>query len=209
MATDPNEFIPTRASLLTRLKHWDDQEGWKRFFETYWKLIYSVSRKAGLADAEAQDVVQETILSVAKKMPTFKYDPTVGSFKGWLMRLTGRRVIDHLRKRHHQSHGQQLPCEENLSTSLAEHLPDPSALDLESIWDEEWSKHVMDAAMEKAKRQVSPTQFQIFYLHIVKNIPAKQVAESLEVKLTEVYFAKYKVGRLIQKEIKNLEKKMI
>src|SRR5438093_1514906 len=138
MSTESDQFIPTRASLLTRLKNWDDQEGWKRFFDTYWKLIYSVARKAGLADAAAQDVVQETILSVAKQMPKFKYDPSVGSFKGWLAQLTRRRIIDHLRKRHYQSHGQQFRKEETLSTSIAEAQPDPAAVDLESMWDEEW-----------------------------------------------------------------------
>ena len=208
MTIEPDEFIPTRASLLTRLKNWDDQEGWKRFFDTYWKLIYSVGRKAGLSDAEAQDAVQEIVIDVAKKMPQFRYDPSVGSFKGWLLQLTRWRIVDHLRKKQYQSHGQQLRREETLNTTLAERAPDAAAHELESVWDEEWNKHVIEAAMEKAKRQVSPAQFQIFYLHVIKNLPAKDVARRLEVKLAEVYFAKYKVGRLVQKEIRTLEKKM-
>ena len=58
MSTRIDEFLPTRKSLLTRLKNWDDQDGWREFFDTYWKLIYSVGRKAGFTDAEAQDLVQ-------------------------------------------------------------------------------------------------------------------------------------------------------
>src|SRR5687767_8167044 len=71
-ATD--EFLPTRKSLLTRLKNWEDQEGWREFFEMYWRLIYRVATKAGFNDSEAQDVVQDTVLAVAKKMRGFKYD---------------------------------------------------------------------------------------------------------------------------------------
>src|SRR5213593_482044 len=138
MTIEPDEFIPTRASLLARLKNWDDQEGWQRFFDTYGKLIYSVGRKAGLSDAEAQDAVQETIIAVAKKMPQFRYDPSVGSFKGWLLQLTRWRIIDQLRKKHYQSCGQQLRREETLHTTLAERAPDPVAPDLESVWDGEW-----------------------------------------------------------------------
>ncbi len=52
----PEEIIPTRRSLLTRLKQWDDHESWKDFFDTYWKLVYS----AALNETEAQEVVQET-----------------------------------------------------------------------------------------------------------------------------------------------------
>ena len=60
------EFIPTRHSLLSRLKDWNDQESWRVFFDTYWKLIYHAAVKAGLSDAEAQDVVQDTVISVMK-----------------------------------------------------------------------------------------------------------------------------------------------
>ena len=51
MATETNEFIPTRRSLITRLKNWNDQDGWQRFFDTYWRMIYSVARRSGLSDA--------------------------------------------------------------------------------------------------------------------------------------------------------------
>ncbi len=59
MQNDTNEFIPTRDSLLSRLKDWNDRDSWKEFFETYWKLIYRTALQAGLNEAEAQDVVQE------------------------------------------------------------------------------------------------------------------------------------------------------
>src|SRR5207249_11589098 len=92
--SNSDEFIPTRASLLGRLKNWGDQKSWQEFFDTYWKLIYSVAIKAGLSDSEAQDVVQETVLAVAKRVGEFKADPALGSFKGWLLRITQRRIAD-------------------------------------------------------------------------------------------------------------------
>src|SRR6185369_2920245 len=79
-----NERLPTRQSLLSRLKDWNDQEGWKEFFDTYWQLIYNAAVRTGLTDSEAQDVVQETLIEVATHMPGFHYDPAIGSFKGWL-----------------------------------------------------------------------------------------------------------------------------
>ena len=56
-------FIPTRWSLISRLKDWDDRESWKNFFDTYWKLIYGAAIKAGLSDVEAEEVVQETVIT--------------------------------------------------------------------------------------------------------------------------------------------------
>src|SRR6516225_6696526 len=94
----PPDSLPTRRSLLSRLRNLGDDASWRTFFDTYWLLIYNVARKSGLTDADAQDVVQETIIAVARKMPEFRYDPAKGSFKNWLLLITRRRIHDHLRK---------------------------------------------------------------------------------------------------------------
>ena len=87
MKNDPDELLPTRWTLIERLKNWDDQESWRQFFDTYWKLIYGVAIKSGLTHPEAQDVVQETVMSVCKSMQNFKADPKHGSFKSLASKL--------------------------------------------------------------------------------------------------------------------------
>src|SRR5215470_5738405 len=99
MPEQPFDPIPTRHSLLNRLKDWGDQTSWQEFFDTYWPLIYNVATKTGLSDAEAQDVVQETVIAVARKIGEFKADPAHGSFSAWLMQLTRWRIADQFRKR--------------------------------------------------------------------------------------------------------------
>src|SRR5215831_2102433 len=99
MPRQADELIPTRTSLLRRLKDWEDQAGWQLFFDTYWKLIYNVALKSGCTEVEAQDAVQETFFAVAKHIPTFKYDPKLGSFKTWLLNMARWRIVDQLRKR--------------------------------------------------------------------------------------------------------------
>src|SRR6266511_1622694 len=94
-----DELIPTRQSLLSRLKNSEDQTSWQDFFDTYWKLIYGVAIKAGLTDAEAQDAVQETVLAVSKHIGQFKYDPAKCSFKTWLLLLTRQRIARQFQKR--------------------------------------------------------------------------------------------------------------
>jgi RNA polymerase sigma-70 factor (ECF subfamily) len=90
MTDESDEFLPTRVSLLGRLKDWGDQQSWQDFCDTYHRLIHSVALKAGLTQDEAQDVVQETVLTVAKKAGDFRADRAKGSFKGWLMVITRR-----------------------------------------------------------------------------------------------------------------------
>src|SRR5580765_2080020 len=65
-------LIPTRESLLSRLKETSADESWREFFETYWKLIYNNARRAGLSDNEAQDVVQETMVALMVHIRGFR-----------------------------------------------------------------------------------------------------------------------------------------
>src|SRR5262245_39051642 len=71
-----NGSIPTRQSLLRRLRNWEDQTSWEDFFNTYWRLIFAVARQSGLTEAESQEVLQETVISVAKKMRANKEEPS-------------------------------------------------------------------------------------------------------------------------------------
>src|SRR5439155_7279392 len=98
-AMPSDELIPTRASLLERLKDLGDRASWDDFYQTYRELIYSVARKAGLKETEAEEVVQDTLIAVARKIPEFHYDPSVDSFKGWLLTVTRWRILDQLEKR--------------------------------------------------------------------------------------------------------------
>ncbi|MDB6017240.1 MAG: polymerase, sigma-24 subunit, subfamily [Pedosphaera sp.] len=204
-----NELIPTRQSLLSRLKDWNDQESWKVFFDTYWKLIYSAGVKAGLTDAEAQDVVQETVLSVLKSMPNFDYDAEKGSFKGWLLRLTSWRIVDQIRKRQRDIEHERHESPTSTETDCVERVVDPLGLKLEAVWEEEWEKNLMEAAIERVKKKVEPKQYQIFDLYVFKSWPASKVAQVLKVSAGKVYLTKHRISHLIKKEITHLRTKPI
>src|SRR5450755_307340 len=139
MTVEPtDELIPTRATLLLRLKNWQDQSSWQDFFDIYWKLIHRVAIKGGLTKTEADEVVQETMICVAKHMPTFEYDPAVGSFKAWLLNLTRWRIADQLRKRKDFAKLPPPAGETSLGTSIANEPIDPASENLDALWDAEW-----------------------------------------------------------------------
>ena len=211
-----DQFIPTRRSLLSRLKSWDDQASWREFFATYGRLIYCIAIKAGLTDAEAQDVVQETIIIVARKIPAFKYDPALGSFKSWLLLITRRRIEKQLKKRMPTRVGQAsnlsgagnipvLLSDDTQRTATVERIPDPKGFDLDAAWDAEWQKNLWEAAVARVKAQFKPKQFQMFDLYVLKEWRVKEVARALGVTATHVYVMKYRVSAALKKEMLRLE----
>jgi len=203
-----DELIPTRASLINRLKDWQDQSSWQEFFDIYWKLIYGVARKGGLTDAEAQDVVQVTMSSVAKHMPTFQYDPAIGSFKAWLLIKTRWCVIDQLRKRGPFVERRPDPSH-NTGTDTVERVVDPAGQALDVIWEAEWEKNLVDAAVAKVKRHLDPAKYQIFDFYVNKDWPAEKVAGLFNVSVDQVYLIKHRLTESIRSEVSRLEKEMI
>jgi DNA-directed RNA polymerase specialized sigma24 family protein len=82
-------------------------------------------------------------------------------------------------------------------------LPDPQ---WERRWEEEWKKNLVDAAIERVKLKASPKQYKIFYLHVLREQPAAEVAKTLNVSLAQVYLSKSRFSALVRKEVARLEK---
>jgi len=201
-----DNLIQTRATLLHRLKDLQDQASWQEFFDTYWRLIFHFALKGGLSETEAQDVVQETMVAVAKHMPTFQYDPGIGSFKAWLLNMTRWRMCDQVRKRGPIDAQRSSGDSVRTRTSTVDRLIDPNSPDLDALWDIEWEKYLLDLAITKVKRQIDPQKSQIFDLCVNKGWPPERVAKTFDISVAQVYLAKHRVTAMIKKEVQRLQK---
>lgn len=198
-------YAHTRKSLIAKLDNWEDQKTWDEFYKTYWKLIYSVGLKAGLRSEEAFDLVQETILSIAKQSKKNMYNPDKGSFKSWLMNMTRWRLNDQFRKRKKDTAMNISEwADEGRKTSVIDSMEDPKADTLERLWNAEWNNNLTDAALVKVKAQVSPKQYQIFDYHVLREWNAGKVQERLGVSVSQVYLNKHRIGKIFKKELKKL-----
>jgi RNA polymerase sigma-70 factor (ECF subfamily) len=203
MATD--DSLSTRQTLLGRLRNLEDQESWRTFFDRYWELLYNVARRAGLGEPEAQDVVQETVIAVAKAMPDFRYDPAHGSFKQWLLRITGRSIMDHLRLAYRQ------PPRAEVDLEALDEAETPAALISESAaehvaaaWEEEWERRILTEAISCVRRTANPKHFQIFDYCVLKEWPASKVASLLNLHAAQVYLAKHRVSQAVKRAARSI-----
>ncbi len=195
-----DDLIPTRYSLLSRLQNWADDESWRVFFDTYWRLIYSFALKAGLTQSEAEDVVQETVICVAQNIQKFKRDRRLGSFKGWLRNLTRWRIADQFKKRS-ANVANEVP-----KTEAMEDVPEPADEAADPRWEQEWQTHLLQTATQRVKQRVSEEQYQVFDLYVMREWPVARICETLGVNSAQVYLAKHRVARLLKKEVLRLEK---
>src|SRR5258708_38335414 len=93
----------TRASLLVRIRDGRDQEAWQQFVQLYAPVVYGFARKRGLQDADAADVMQDVLRSVAGGAGKLGYDPARRSLRSRLYTVSRHRGVSLLNAKPHQS----------------------------------------------------------------------------------------------------------
>ena len=207
MASPKDDSYPTRSSLLARLKDTEDQRSWQEFNDAYGRLIFGFALKAGLTETEAEEVVQETMISASRNLPEFRYDPKVCSFKTWLLNLSQWRVQDQLRKRIPTKPSAGSNHTDMDRTATIERVADPASRQLEAIWEQEWQTTLLNTALAKIKPQVNPKEWQMFDLYALKEWSPRDVARALGVSVGRVYLVKHRISARLKKELKLLETK--
>ena len=106
----------TRASLIQRLQNADDMVAWDEFSEIYSPIVYRAAIKRGFQPADAENIVQEVFLVVAKSIGKWLDRTDRGKFRAWLLRIARNETVDMLTRRatrplgHDGSAAQQLPA---------------------------------------------------------------------------------------------------
>ena len=187
-------MITTRASLLLRIKDRSDAEAWKDFQELYAPLLFRYARARGLSREDAEDVRDECMAVVARKIADFEYDKAKGGFKNWLYRIASGKVIDLLRRRH----------EKQADSGQMAALPDPEPMPDEA-WDTNWRKAHLMYCVEQVRARVSEKNHEAFRLLSYEECSVEDVCSRLDMTPEQVYQAKSRVLRRVRQLLLELE----
>jgi RNA polymerase sigma factor (sigma-70 family) len=200
--------VSTRVSLLRRVCDWTDDASWQEFFNLYWKLIYTLALRAGLTECEAEEVVQATMIAVAKNIRQFKPGSQNGSFRRWICRQAQWKITDQLRQRLREAKGRHSSASADdaaaTRTATVARIPDHRN-DLAHFVQKDWDHAVADVVWARVKRTVKPKHFQMYDLHVVKKWPIREVARLLQVNVAQVYLVKSRISRLLRQKTKEVE----
>jgi len=202
MDNDPRSSLATRPTLLFRLRDWKDHASWGEFYSLYERLVYGLCRKHGLSHEESEEVTQDVFKRVAETIQVFESDPTRGSFRGWLMNLTRWRITDKFRERHRRTvmledrHGSS-------ETDQVETFLDETKL--QQVWEEEWQRHVLDAARTRLATRVSAKHYQAFELHTQQQWPILKISTELGINPATLYVILHRLTKQLKAEVAQLK----
>src|SRR4051812_33361107 len=179
--------IPTRASLLVRLRDPRDGAAWRQFVDLYAPLVYGYARKQGLQDADAADLSQEALAAVAGAVGRLEYDPARGSFRNWLFTVVRHKLSNWHRSQKNRTFGSG----DTATHRLLEQCPLPQTED--AAWEAEWEQSVFAWACEQVRQGVTDITWQAFWRTAMDGQPTRQVADDLGLTTTAVYLARRRV----------------
>lgn len=196
------EAFITTTLLLERLKDSRDTRAWEMFDQRFRGVILSTAIKLGLAEADAADAAQETILQALRDYQAGKYDRSRGRLSTWIVSIAHHRIVDALRKRRRD---RDLSAGSRGGGRIDE---DPSTGDVAAVFDQALERRIFEQAWEKiqAESKLARETLLAFELTALRQVPAAQVASRCGLTVEQVYVAKNRVSKRLQEMVEELSR---
>jgi RNA polymerase sigma factor (sigma-70 family) len=190
----------TRPSLLARIRDPRDSRAWEEFLEIYGPLVHRLARLKGLQDADAHDLTQEVFRAVASAIDRWDPDPALGTFRGWLFRISRNLMVNFLiaRDRHPVGSG------DSDMRLLLEAQPAPDGAE-SALFDEEYRRRVFRWAADHVRPEFREPTWQAFWRTAVDGRPPREVAEALGQSVGAVYIARSRVLARLRAAVEGVE----
>ncbi len=189
----------TRDTLITRLRDPADQQAWADFACLYQPLIARFALRQGLQEADANDITQRVLWTVARAAENFQVGEQHGSFRGWLAKVTTNAVINLIqREKKHRGSGRSSVLE------LMESVPAPST-ELSDAWRTEYRTAVFRMAALQVRPKFTDDVWRLFWRTAVEGEPIEDVSKELGKSIGAAYAARCRVLTAIRKATNQIE----
>jgi RNA polymerase sigma factor (sigma-70 family) len=196
----------TSSTLLREVSDWHDHPAWVRFRGRYDPYLRRWCRGYGLDEHGVDEVCQRIWIELADRMKTFQYDPK-GTFRGWLRRVCGSRVIDFIRQRNaeclfslNDRDGETRPGVHRASIDPGEREDGDGATDPVRLFLLDEAERVQ----AEVRAKVRPWTWEAFWLIAVCDWTVERTAQALGMTHAAVYAARERVARMLCDEGKRV-----
>lgn len=190
----------TRESLILRLENPGDVLAWEEFVAIYRPVIYRLGLARGLQPADAEDLAQQVLVSVAEKISDWEFDPQRAKFRTWLARMVRNASINMLtRHRHDRGTGG------TTAMLLINGRPAADAQDSE-IFELETKRELYRRGIDEIRDEFQSVTWEAFWLTAVEGLSAAEAAKQVGRSIGAVYVARSRIMTRLQQKIEALQR---
>jgi RNA polymerase sigma-70 factor (ECF subfamily) len=189
----------TSQSLLESLRDRANERAWQRLLTVYEPWLRGWLGRHDLQPADVEDVLQDVLVVVSEKVPSFVHNGQPGAFRTWLRAILTNRVRHFLRARRNRE------AVVTLAPSLdwLEQLEDDNSA-LVHEWNQEHDQQLMRRMLALIQTEFTTRTWELFHLLVLENRPAVEVAQQFQIKPNAVYVAKARVLARLRLELRGL-----
>lgn len=189
----------TSLSLLARLAQESDSESWGRLVEIYTPLLRRWLARYHVQTSDADDIVQEVLLTVSREVTEFEHNQRKGAFRSWLRAILVNRLRNFWRSRQYRP----------VATGNSDFMQQLDAFadqdsETSQIWNRQHDEQVVSRTLEIIRPRVAPKTWEAFRKQAIEGISASLVARDLEMSVDAVYAAKSRVLKMLRLEVAGL-----
>ena len=188
------EFPETQTSLLANIKSLDDRQAWERFVALYRPAIYRIARKRGFQPADAEDLTQRVLTSVAGSIHRWKKMDSGIRFRHWLRRVVKNAIINIATRRQPEVAISGLSDQELLLEPVAD---DETERQIEA----EYRRQLFQRAAAVVKSDIEPSTWRAFELTVMDEVSVETAASTLNKSIGSVYAARSRVMKRLKSTV--------
>lgn len=170
------------------------------FIEKYSKLISGWCHRWGASVEDTEDIVQETLLVVFRKIAEFQYDPSL-SFRAWLKTVSYHKwlqAVEHNRLVYP-------PVQESSMVMTYKSRLNLAVEEFRQLLDRIAEQEIFNLACTKVRSRLSERVWLCFEQSELLNHPRSEIAERLGISTGYVQVNVFRVRQLVHAEIKALD----
>lgn len=188
----------TRTSLLLRVRDPGNQEAWAEFVEIYAPVIKRMATRRGLQSADADDLVQQVMVSISRAVERRPHDRERAKFRTWLNRVAENAILNAVTRRKPDVGSGRTDFIELLAQHSA--APEDSAL-----FRRECEEQVFRWAAERIRPEFNEQTWEAFWATAVDGQACEQVASRLNKNVGSIYAARSRVMRRLKEKVTEFE----
>jgi len=146
-------------------------------------------------DTDLDDVVQEVLAVVVRRLPDFQRQPRAGAFRHWLRSITVNCLRDFWRSQRSRPRA----TGDSEFAQMLNQLEDPNS-GMSQEWDREHNNHVMRQLLETVRPHFQATTWKAFTRVALDSASPEAVAAELGITVNAVFIAKSRVLTRLRQE---------
>ncbi|MCH9655986.1 MAG: sigma-70 family RNA polymerase sigma factor [Planctomycetes bacterium] len=180
--------MDTSASLLESLRVEPEGIAWQTLCDLYSPMLRNWLIRNGASQSDVEDLVQDVLVVIVRRIPDFQRGSQCGSFRSWLKTITINCLRDHWRRKKRQDIS---PGGTDFVATINQ-LADPHS-GVSKLWDQEYKEQTIHYLLNQIQAQFSEKTRLAFQRFVLDDLSADKVAQELDMSPNAVFIAKSRV----------------